>query len=175
MAKINDIIIKFDELKPGLAADFTASVTRSVEQLIAKYEGELDSLYSQWSSDANTYRAVRSFIKYDSNSFRNRRAIGIETEYLAKQAAQYADDQIAAFTSKLVRKLGALDEVEIRGLNVNAFTFDIIGKLGGRRVRVEQNRIINVSPKGNLFHQWPALIYVDGRKTSEKVFKELGA
>ncbi len=174
MATINDIITKFDALKPGLAADFTAQVTRIVEELIAAHGKNIHKLHASWSMDGNRFRAVRSFIKYDGDTM-NASPTGVNTEWLAKKAQQYADDQIAAFTMKLVRKLGALTEVSILDLNIGGFTFDITGKLGDRNVRVQQSRIINVSPKGNLFHQWPALIYVDGKKTSEKAFKELTA
>lgn len=174
MATINDIITKFDALKPGLAADFTAQVTRIVEELIAAHGKNIRKLHASWGTDGNRFRAVRHFIQYDSNTM-TANPVGVNTEYLAKKAQQYADDQIAAFTLKLVRKLGALTEVSIIDLNIGGFTFDITGKLGIYAVRVQQSRIINVSPKGNLFHQWPALIYVEGKKVSEAAFKKIPA
>lgn len=45
MATINDIITKFDALKPGLAADFTAQVTRIVEELIASHGKNIRKLH----------------------------------------------------------------------------------------------------------------------------------
>jgi hypothetical protein len=174
MKTINDLISTFDALKPGIAADFTAQVTRSIEELIPAYGAGIRKLHAAYGADGNKFRAVRHFIQYDSNSM-NATPTGIKTEYLATKAQQYADDQIAAFTIKLVKKLGTLTDVEIHGLSMNAFTFRISGRLGERAVYVEQSRIINVSPLGNLFHQWPALIYVDGKKTSEAAFKALAA
>lgn len=174
MANINEIVATFDQLKPAVAADFTAMVTQQVEDLIARYPTNMSKLGSEWGRDGNTYRNVSRFINGIYKQHKDEK-LALNTTYLAKQAAQYADDAIAAFTYKLVQKLGDLTNVEIKDLRINSFTFRITGKLGDREVYVEQNRIINVSPKGTLFHQWPSLIYVDGKKTSEKAFKALAA
>lgn len=176
MNKINDLTAKFDTLKPGLAKDFEEFVTKALTRIVAEHptRDAQSKLANSWGTDANLFRAFRSLLAYaPAETGRWTQATGPDAERVAKAAKSYADDQVAKFTMKLVRKLGDLTHVEIRDIDMGGFQFLITGYLGERKVSVQQNRIINCSVKGNLFHQWPALIYVDGVKTSEAAFKKL--
>lgn len=177
MARITDITAKFDELKPGIAADYVERVTCIAERLRERYpDGRMDQLSREWSRDGNDYRTVHRYYSYEGQGYGTRRVTGINADYLARQAADYADQQVAAFTHKLHRKLGDLRDVRIDDINVGGFTFLIYGTApGGQTVRVEQNRILNVSPRGTLYHQWPSRIYVDGQFTPESRYKRLVA
>lgn len=177
MNKINDLTAKFDTLKPGLAKDFEEFVTKALTRIVAEHptRDAQTKLANSWGTDANVFRAFRSLLTYGPADTAGRTlvATGPDAERVAKAAKVYADDQVAKFTAKLLRKLGDLTNVEIRDIDMGGFQFLINGYLGERKVSVQQNRIINCSVKGNLFHQWPALIYVDGVKTSEAAFKKL--
>ena len=176
MNKINDLTATFDALKPGVAADFERFVTDALTRIIAANPTReaQTKLANSWGTDANLFRAFRSLLGSERTADgRHIIATGPDAERVAKAAKQYADDQIASFTMKLVRKLGDLTNVEIKNIDLSGFQFLITGFLGERKVSVEQNRIINVSVKGNPYHQWPALIYVDGKKVSEAQFKKL--
>ena len=170
MTNLTALLPTFDALKPGIAADFVANVTKRVERLIAEYPTNISKLSSEWGRDGNEYRQLRGFI---TGIHERGVAISVNHEYIAKFSKQYADDQIAAFTLKLVKKVGNLNDVVIHDLSPNSFTFLITGKLGVFDVRIEQNRIINVSPKGTPFHQWPSRIYVEGKFTPESAYKKI--
>lgn len=175
--KITNIAAAFDMLKPGLAEDFIKSVTERCEQLLAKYESDarkMSSLGSSYSYDGETYRAMRGFLTATARHPVSNFAIsyGVDHDRIAKEAVRYADFTIAKFVIKLTAKLADLDDVEFVQSQYGT-DFSICGKLNGREVQVDQRQILNWSPKGNPFHQFPALIYVDGKKVSEKQFKEL--
>lgn len=177
MNKINDLTAKFDTLKPGLAADFEQFVTRTMTRILAENPTReaQTKLANGWGQDGNLFRAFRNLLTYAPTETNRGQLVanGLDAERVEKAAKSYADDQVAKFTMKLVRKLGDLTNVEIKDIDVGSFQFLIKGQLGERRVSVEQNRIINCSVNGNLFHQWPAHIYVDGKKVSEAQFKKL--
>ncbi|WVW77455.1 hypothetical protein Bhz59_00069 [Stenotrophomonas phage vB_SmaS_Bhz59] len=176
MNKINDLTAKFDTLKPGLAKDFEEFVTKELTRIVAENptRDAQSKLANSWGRDGNLFRAFRGLLAYaPSATYQMTPAVGPDAERVTKAAKSYADDQVAKFTMKLVRKLGDLTNVEIRDIDMGGFQFLITGQLGERKVSVQQNRIINCSVNGNLFHQWPALIYVDGVKTSEAAFKKL--
>ena len=93
----------------------------------------------------------------------------LDDALVQRWAEQEADLMINSCIDKLCKKLGALDSAEV--LDFYGFQrFTVTGVLNGHRVRVEQSMILNVSPKGKLFNQFPALIYVDGKKTPESRF-----
>jgi hypothetical protein len=178
MATLNDITAKFDELKPGLEADYVRYVTETLTRLINKHGEKVRDLYNAWGEEGHLFRAFSMMVIYPTKAFgqmTNGDVPTINHERIKAMGKRYADDQIAAFTMKLTRKLGALQNVEIFDLSVNAFEFTIQGELGNELVRVQQSRIINCSTKGKLFHQWPARIYVNGKPTSEAAFKRLAA
>jgi hypothetical protein len=51
--------------------------------------------------------------------------------------------------------------------------FRIVGIKNDRSICIEQDRIVNVSPKGTLFNQFPARIYVNGKFTSAAAYAKL--
>lgn len=180
--KMTEIKQAFDAFKPAIAADYTRWVTATYDRLLAAYGPTFRSgstrLSNHYGRDGGSYRAIRSFIKHADDSRFDSPAVGINTDRLAKSATQYADEQVDGMTAKLNRKLGDLAEVTVPTLDTSRVEFVILGLLhsgtpGARIVRCEQSRVMNVSPKGNPFHQWPARIYVDGKFTSEKQFKTL--
>lgn len=92
----------------------------------------------------------------------------LDADKVAAWAAQWAAAQIADVATKLEAKVPGLEGVSV----VSAFDgwITLTGTRNGHRVRVEQNRITNVSAKGNLYNQWPAHVYVDGRKVAAADF-----
>lgn len=171
---VNDLVAKLQVLKPGLANDFREYVTRELNELREKYgSGEkLSDLYNRGGVDGATYRQFNRFYEYKGD-WRGREVTGLNAEAIGRAAEQYANDQIAAFTAKLLVKIGSLTNVTVHDLSASSFTFTISGKLGDRKVMVEQSRIINQSVNGVLFHQWPARIYVDGKFMSELAYRAI--
>jgi hypothetical protein len=90
---------------------------------------------------------------------------------IAAAAAEYADQTIDQMITKLEGKIGDLHEVEVLKVSPGASGVTLRGLRGGDVVAIEQRQILNCSPKGKLFNQYPALIYVNGKKTSEAAYK----
>ncbi len=133
MNKINDLTAKFDTLKPGLAKDFEEFVTKALTRIVAEHptRDAQSKLANSWGTDANLFRAFRSLLTYaPAETGRWTQATGPDAERVAKAAKSYADDQVAKFTMKLVRKLGDLTNVEIRDIDMGGFQFLITGHLG---------------------------------------------
>lgn len=86
-------------------------------------------------------------------------------------AEQYANTTVLSWKAKIDEKVGCLDDATVRRLD--GCRFSISGMRAGRLVRIEQDMILNTSPKGLLFNQFPARIYVDGKFTSAAAYKKL--
>lgn len=86
-------------------------------------------------------------------------------------AKAYADYVAEAMQGKIMGKAGELEQPEVK--HMDGMNFVLTGELGGRKVSISQNTILNSSPLGTLFNQFPARIYVDGKFTSEAEFKKL--
>lgn len=176
-ATIATFSTEFNKFAPELEKDYIDQVTKLLSRILEKYPTRKDQngLSSSWAADGYVYRTLgyRFLTRADGSNRSSDPYDAIDTEYLTKQAKQYAADQIAAFVFKLNKKLGALTDVEVKFASFGNFTCYITGKLGDKVVSVDQNRIINVSKNGNPFHQWPALIRVDGKRVSEAAFKKL--
>lgn len=97
----------------------------------------------------------------------------LDESRLLERARAYADAVVESWEGKIQGKLGELEGAEVHAMTGLAFT--ITGTRAGRRVRIEQTCIINVSPLGKLFNQFPARIYLDGKFTSEAAFRKLAA
>lgn len=168
--KINDFTPAFEAAAPAIASQYVASYTSRINWLIEKVGlVNLRKLGNQWGNEAATYRAVRGFMVSKDWNYTGE----INTVYLQKKADEYAAMVISSFIAKLNRKLGRLENVKV--LNLDTCTFTIKGELDGQPVLVEQTMILKTSPKGNLFNQFPARIYVAGKFTSEAAFNKLAA
>ena len=95
----------------------------------------------------------------------------IVPERVARFAAATAIASAHSWETKLIGKLGAVTDVTIEDHGAGNLT--VRGTFDGSAVTLEQQRIINVSSHGKLFHQFPARIYVDGKATAERAFKGL--
>lgn len=173
MKAITQISKSFDVLVPTIADSYYNTVKSLFDHLHTTYNGNLRGLYNTWGMDGANFRALVAKNINHSGS-RNDSICTLNTDRLAKNAKDYAEDQVARFVIKLEKKLEDLDTVETPNL-YGDLGFNIKGTLGDRHVTVEQRCILKQSSTGKLFNQWPALIWVDGKKLSEKQFKELSA
>ncbi len=187
-ATIATVSSEFAKFAPALEADFVQYVTKGLERILEKYPTgpEQRKLSSSWGPDGAFYRAF-GHRHLTVKAWREAAAAGeyvvrsardaydmVDVESVEKASKSYAKDQIAKFVMKLNRKLGELVNVEVDFADFNGYNCEIRGEAAdGKKVRVEQNRILNFSKNGNPFHQWPARIYVDGKKVSEAAFKKM--
>ena len=86
---------------------------------------------------------------------------------VAKVAAEMAEAAAVAWEHKINEKLGA---TEVEFVSAETCRFTVRGSFAGRKVRLHQEMIVNVSTKGRLFNQFPSRIYVDGKFTPAAKF-----
>jgi hypothetical protein len=174
MTTITNITAKFKKLVPGIAGDFIDRKHRTFKWLTEDYGVLTSNTRRKMNySDQKSFSNITPFLVGKERTGRMDEPLVFNEEYLTKIAYEYAEAQVAAFTSKLEGKLGDLENVKLVDLNLGMFTFKITGIYSGRKVVVEQQVVFKVSNLGNPFCQWPARIYVDGKFHSEKAFKEL--
>lgn len=167
---IANIAAEFEPLKPAVKEDFINQVRNTLDQLVSKYGWEGLNKLSPYSYDHKAWSFVRRFLgvnNYDRTAPRE-----INEEYLDKNATDYAEDQIGAFVHKLSLKLVDLTDVALHDVRPNSFQFTLTGSLNGKAVVVNQSIKYCVSNQGTPYVQWPALIYVDGQRVSEKDFHD---
>ncbi|HZX80769.1 MAG TPA: hypothetical protein VFE72_07455 [Lysobacter sp.] len=177
---------EFGKLAPELERDFERYIEGAFEKLTSRYGSDMVKLLGAYYSsrsklpenvradDIDTFRkVVQRFLTGDS--LQGRTAPRLDRARLDKEAKSYAKQQIDQFVVKLTQKLGDLTDVRIRQVNAHGFECIIEGSLRGHRVSVNQSAKFVVNQHGTAFHQWPALIYVDGKFTTESAFKRLAA
>jgi hypothetical protein len=150
-----------DAFAPELTAQFTSFATRRIERLIEQFGLGLRGIGN--SGQYKSYEAVAGlFDRYTGE---------IRADRLEAAAAAYAAATIEAWAAKIDQKIGDLIDAEVRALD--GARFRIVGIKNDRSICIEQDRIVNVSPKGTLFNQFPARIYVNGKFTSAAAYAKL--
>lgn len=164
---IANIAAEFDVLKPGIKADYINVVRKRFDNVVSAFLGEWYDI------NKNMPAFVRAHAKkVNPNDYGRGAEYMIDEERLEKKAQEYADDQVAAFVRKLSLKLVDLENPELVNVKPHGFEFNIVGTLNGQTVSVVQNIKYTTSKLGTPFVQWPALIYVDGQRVSEKEFHD---
>lgn len=160
---MTDLTAALNAFRPELEARFVSHVERTLARLIEKFGPALRGIanageYHQWQGIVAACR-------------RSEEGVAVNPAQLARMAAGYAEDTVAAWLAKIEAKTGDLDGAQVvRGTGA---AFTITGTRDGRRVVIEQDMIVNVSSRGTLFNQFPARIYVDGKFTSAAKFAAL--
>lgn len=93
----------------------------------------------------------------------------INEEALERIGQRYAEATVASWHAKISEKVGELEQADVRHLD--GYRFGIGGMRAGHKVWIEQDMIVNVSPKGKLFNQYPARLYLDGKFISAAAYK----
>jgi hypothetical protein len=169
-----------EQYLPLFASTYTRFVENTFAALVERLGPDL-RMRNAGRSDYAQRDAIRSFIRHEDITTAERIATGkiqgnayLVAERVEKGAAEYAAATVEMLLAKIEAKLEDLDESEVIDID-GAARFTIRGKRAGRRVEIEQTRILNVSSRGLLFNQYPARIYVDGKFTSEAKYKALFA
>jgi len=163
----DEIRAAFAAREPLVAADFEDYARKAFDRLVARFGPSLRGIYNDRGGIA-VMNAIGGSVRRSRNADGSKVAY-LDEERLSALSAKYAAASLSALAEKTVAKLGELDEARIsfsRGAD-----FSLSGTREGRKVRIEQRRILNVSRNGVLFNQWPARIYLDGDATSERAYR----
>jgi hypothetical protein len=164
----------FESLKPELADRYIRTVRNYFDAIVEKFGPAARGVHNSY--DAAGYRVyvAPNVNRVSENGIVHANAeIYIDEVKLALNAERHAEQAALAWRDKIVAKISDLENVEIKKFGGSNFL--ISGHRGGKAVAIDQNVITNVSPRGKLFNQFPARIYVDGKFTSEKKYHALFA
>lgn len=91
-------------------------------------------------------------------------------EFAQKEARQFAEQQFASFIAKFTKKIGDPQDITVKFKGGGDCT--LIGNVNGHAVKIDQSTVWKVSSRGTHYCQFPALIYVDGKRVFEKNYAE---
>ncbi|KKN72364.1 hypothetical protein LCGC14_0411910 [marine sediment metagenome] len=165
---------------PELAKDYKSFVGRVLKQMREDLGPGLKGIYSsgKW---ARTYQGIRPNVVKRTpsggpvhamlSSEYDRLPVVIDAAKLARNAKAYGERISLEWYNKMLAKLGSLNGVQVT-LNLGRGDIRVRGRRGSDVVTIDQQRIINVSSRGTLFHQFPSRIYVNGKFLSEVSYKK---
>lgn len=90
---------------------------------------------------------------------------------LAREAQRYGEQTALQWFYKTNQKLGDLQSPTL--IKDRDGYVHVKGERNGQQVELVQQRIINVSPLGKLFHQFPSRIYLNGKFITEEAYYKL--
>lgn len=157
-----------------VAARYTATTTATYTDLTARYGtgNDLTGLGSKWGYDGDLYRSISNHLtNTGTHPVRN---YVIDTPRLARAADAYATATIDALIAKLAAKLEGVT-VTAMAADPAAFTATVEGTVNGHAVRLVQKLVVNCSSRGKFFAQFPAVISIDGKKSSAAALTRLAA
>ena len=180
MTTATDIRVALEAEKPAIVREFVDYICDYWAGFVAEFGDDGRKYYnsgghSSWSNEGRYFNQRRGVI----HGFTRRRettgnyygVVYLDDAVVAKEATEYADRIIGKMVAKLESKTGGLSEVEVLSVSPGALEISLRGKRGEDLVKIEQRRIRNTSSLGDRFNQYPSLIYVNGKKTSEAAFK----
>jgi len=150
---------------PKLEAAVVARLTYSFEEITRLFGPAHRGVYN--STRGKFYAAtLQPVTTRAGNTFSD--PVSLDAAKLTAFAQASALATIDAWEAKLTEKVGDLDEPTVK--HGGGYMFLVIGYRKGKRVVIEQDMILNVSAKGNLFNQFPARIYLEGKFISAAKF-----
>jgi hypothetical protein len=162
-----EITAALEAHKPSLEAYFVGFAERRFASLVRQFGPALRGVYN--SDQARNWGAIANLTTSNGDRISSERVL--DADLVAAAAAAFANATVAAWADKIIAKLGEMDSAEVRHLD--GYRFAVTGTKADRKVRIEQDMIVNVSNKGTLFNQFPSRIYVDGKFTSAAKYAAL--
>ena len=154
-----EITAALEAHKPSLEAYFVGFAERRFANLVSQFGPALRGVYN--SDQARNWGAIASLARSIGDRISSEYVL--DADRVAAAATAFAEATVATWADKIAAELGELDSAEVRHLD--GYRFAVTGSKGDRKIRIEQDMIVNVSSKGTLFNQFPARIYVDGKFT----------
>ena len=171
----NALDTAFAAFRPEIEAQYVRHTTRSCERLLEQLGPNLKGVHNDWTWAKAFSRRLACVMTRTGGD----RAAGVEVTpvvyiidaaKMAVQASNYADAVIAAWRGKINAKIGELSAATVT--RADGVSFRIAGERDGKQVTIVQQMIVNYRDH-TPYNQFPALIYVDGKKVSEAAYKKL--
>lgn len=166
--KAADLREQLEAYKPELANTIERQVFATVQSLKETYGPDMrgKNWQGQKASQSKAWERYRSLTTRDPDG-------NVEPvhELMADYALAQAGAVVDAWGEKITSKLSDLQNTTVRHLDGHRFA--ITGERDGKKIRIEQDMIINYSALGTAYNQFPARIYVDGKFHPEAAYKKL--
>jgi len=158
-----------EALIPIIADRVAAQWGRQFDRLVEQFGTTLTGVYNSGSANVwgETIRPLCSAVEVSHNRYEYK----LNDAKVAAAAQAYAEAAANEWREKITGKLA---DVEYREFKLfGGCNFLVHATRDGHDIRLDQQIILKSSPKGKLFNQFPARIYVDGKLVSEKKYKEM--
>ena len=173
---MNEDPIKKAMLKyaPALAGDYKEFVKNTFHDIKEALGDNLQGVYShpRW---VHLFYNIRNSLTQEGTGIRHgpyQYKWKIDSSKLAKNAKDYGERVALEWHMKMWEKLGLLDDVTVTEPDPAGFIV-VMGRHKNNKVKIIQERILNVSKLGTPFHQFPARIYVNDQFKSEYDYKKI--
>ena len=166
---------EFEAQAPALAAEFSTYMEKTYLRLeevfpdgIPAYIDTRDKEYRHRDSVMMLRSVCDTISKRGPSGIRGHddiHTLVLNRETLAREAQRYGEQTAVQWFYKTNQKLGDLQNPTL--VRDRDGYVHVKGERGGHGIELVQQRIINVSPLGRPFHQFPSRIYVDGKFVTE--------
>ena len=163
---------------PALAAEFDAGWRHEIAKRLHRGDNKLEYIgYYGKNKDVSEQDRTHNNERYQfwQNVVNNLRFADdngkLRSAELAAAAKKYGEETATGWYYKMSTKLGKATDVKAIS-DPTRGNLTLSGTVNGFNVVIEQQVVYKVSSKGTPFHQFPALIYVDGKFMTEAEFAD---
>lgn len=151
------LIDALEARKPALRDRYEQIIRNRFARCIDRFGPSLRGLYNSEMSDFGA--TIQSVSTRQGNRLTD--PVHLDEAKLAAHLDLITEQTVKAWFDKIDAKMGELEDATVTHLA--GADFEIYGTREGRKVYIVQQMILNVSPRGRLFNQFPARIYLDGK------------
>lgn len=156
-------------------SEITKAITAETTVLTAIYENAFRAAFAEVQRVGGFRKA--SLISWCQGSYRmaglvtdsNRQ---LDEARIARRSREQAEALAAQYAAKVEGKAEGMTDVTVSRMDASG-SFVVTGTKADRAVEIRQSVVTKISTKGTWFCQFPALVYIDGRKSTEKALKAL--
>jgi hypothetical protein len=158
-------------IQPEIADRYADDIRMSYAALVEQFGPAFHGIYNHRSGMffSNTLRPLCDRTQMGRNNYH----YTLNDEKVAAASQAYAEAATMAWLNKITCKLGNVDAARVERLG--GCRFAISAKRNGHDLVIQQDIVLKQSPRGTLFNQFPARIYVDGKFTPEAKYKQMFA
>lgn len=161
---------------PELAAEWADYIRATYAQISAKFPDgvvpfSIPANSPHWNAITGALRDGCLYVPGDARGTVKAKLV-LDEDTLTTRAKAYGEQAALDWFYKTNLKLGDVSSVEMGKPGAD---MRVTAERDGRHITLDQQRIINCSPKGKLFHQFPSRLYCDGKFMPEAAYKRLFA
>lgn len=165
-----------------MTTEITTAITAQTAVLTALYEQAFRAAWAEVERVGGFYKA--SLISWCQGSYRMANMVAgrdgdmmnrerfLDEAKVARHSQAQAELLAAKYALKVEAKAEGMTGVQVSQMDASG-SFTVTGVKAGRAVEIRQSVVTKVSSKGTWFCQFPALVYIDGRKSTEKALQAL--